>query len=178
MNWKLVITVPFALLLFLPAHSQCKVNNRLFPEGSLYYFTEAVLIYKTPERELLGTVVTDRELFFLALLPKPFPEEKIGRKFKKDLAIKFEDKVSMTLEHFDSRYLQGDTAFVIMYQIPKDSLGRFTEYDISSLSSELYDGTGIKNYNLVLHKNAIMDQLKCLMKKTAKKEDDGDFKKN
>jgi hypothetical protein len=62
--------------------------------------------------------------------------------------------------HFDSRYLNKDSSFSILYLFNNKDIPDFKQYKISSIV--LNDGTAENaTYKLVLHPDAIQKQLAC-----------------
>jgi hypothetical protein len=87
----------------ISASPQCKILNRVSPDGSMQYYMEPVNFYWTKAISLKGCIVTDKETFFLELLPLPFPEKPLGNKLKKELILKLSNGENYKLKHFDTR---------------------------------------------------------------------------
>ena len=65
------------------AYAQCEIQHRIYPDGSMLYYIEPVNFYWTESKDLKGGVVTDKENYYLALQPSPFPEKSLGNKLKR-----------------------------------------------------------------------------------------------
>lgn len=83
---------------------------------------EPVNFYWTVQKSLRGFIVTDRENYFLALMPLPFPPRPAGQKLKNDLKMRLSDGNSYSLEHFDTRYIGKDTVMQMLFLIQKADL--------------------------------------------------------
>jgi len=105
-------------------------------------------------------LATDNEHYFLEILPTPFLPKPAGSKVKKDLTVTLSNKKTYTLKHFDSRYLDKDSSFSLLYLFNSKDIPDFKQYKINSIV--LNDGTADNaTYKLVLHPDAIQKQLAC-----------------
>ena len=156
----LCFTVKFA---FSPASAQdCPVKNRVGPDGSMYYYIDPLLVYRTSEDSLFGGVVTDKENYYLSLAPFPFPQKSKEIKLsKKNLDIFFADNKRLELEYFDSRYTENDSVLLRLYFIKKNQLDDFRNHEIESVQMELIPNGSAHTYDFKLHKNAVKEQLAC-----------------
>ena len=68
-------------------HAQCDIKNRLLADGTMTYYFDPTNFYATKSKSLKINLVTDKEHFFIALQPSPFPAKKDGKKIKDDLVI-------------------------------------------------------------------------------------------
>jgi len=118
MTMKATIKKTILFLGLLPisisAFSQCEIQNRIYPDGSMFYYIEPVNFYWTESKELKGGVETDKENYFLALRPSPFPEKPAGNKLKDDLELKLSNDSIYRLGHFDTRYMEHDTVMQML----------------------------------------------------------------
>jgi hypothetical protein len=91
---------------------------------------------------------------------------KSKKKIPKDVArIVLANGESHELEFYDSRYTAEDTVFVMQFLIPDDSFDNFIAHEITTVTLNLMDNDGLREYKLKLHKDAIQEQLDCLFKK-------------
>ncbi|MEI7982442.1 MAG: hypothetical protein WCI71_12380, partial [Bacteroidota bacterium] len=77
--------------LSLHVFSQCEILYRVYPGGMMEYYMEPVNFYWTRDKSLRGCIVTDKENYYLALLPLPFPAKPAGQKLKNDLKMTLSD---------------------------------------------------------------------------------------
>jgi hypothetical protein len=146
------------------AFPQCEILNRVSPDGSMQYFMQPVNFYWTKAKSLSGCIVTDKESYFLELLPVPFPEEPAGNQLKDDLELKLSDGNSYKLEHFDTRYVQKDTVMKLLYLIDPKDLELFLAYEVIEAGINMKGDEGIRKYIFKLHKSALREQLECFLK--------------
>jgi hypothetical protein len=161
------IAIPiFSFFLFLQfiVVGQCKISQNKFPDGTMYLETEPSLMYQTSKKKLVEKLSTDKENYFVAISPTPFPPKPSGRKVKKDLIVFLSNNKTYTLKHFDSRYIDQDSSFEILYLFNTKDIPDFQLYAIKKVT--INDGTGVDaTYNLILHTDAIKKQLACFLKK-------------
>jgi len=150
--------------------AQCEINHRIYPDGSMYYFIEPVNFYWTETKDLKGGIMTDKENFFLALQPNPYPEKEVGRKLKSDLILKLSDEKEYQFEHFDTRYLEGDSIMEMLYLISKDQLKPLQEYEVIQAKLDMKREEGERTYNFKLHKAALKEQLDCFLQEEEKRK--------
>lgn len=161
------IAIPiFSIFLFLQftVVGQCEISQNKFPDGTMYLETEPSLMYQTAKKKLVEKLSTDKENYFVAISPTPFPPKPAGRKVKKDLLVFLSNNKTYTLKHFDSRYIDQDSSFEILYLFDTKDIPDFQLYAIKKVT--INDGTTADaTYNLVLHTDAIKKQLACFLKK-------------
>jgi len=150
--------------------SQCEIQHRLYPDGSMFYYIEPVNFYWTKSKDLKGGIETDKENYYLELQPSPIPAKHEGKKLKDDLELKLANDSVYRLEHFDTRYIDHDTVMQLLYLIDKKKLGDFVNYDVVSVKINLLDSTGIRNYVFKLHKSALREQISCFLKEKENKK--------
>lgn len=142
------------------AIGQCKISQVKNADGSLFLSTENSLMYQTSKKKLVERLATDNENYFLEILPTPFLPKPAGSKVKKDLTVTLSNQKTYTLKHFDSRYLDKDSSFSLLYLFNSKDIPDFKQYKINSIV--LNDGTAENaTYKLVLHPDAIQKQLAC-----------------
>ena len=160
---KLIPIVVFLFFVNSSTDAQCKIEQNKFPDGTMYLETEPSLMYQTSKKKLVEKLSTDKENYFVAISPTPFPLKPAGKKVKKDLIVFLSDK-TYTLKHFDSRYIDQDSSFEILYLFNKKDIPDFQQNTIKKIV--LNDGLGEDIvYNLVLHTDAVKKQLGCFLKK-------------
>jgi hypothetical protein len=158
------------LFLAISSFPQCEVQNFIYPDGSMFYFIEPVNFYWTKSKELKGGVVTDKENYYLALQPSPFPEKPLGNKLKEHLELKLANDSIYILKHFDTRYLNHDSTMQMLFLIDNKKLDDFLNYDVISAKINMGEKEGIRTYTFKLHKSAIREQLACFMKEGENKK--------
>jgi hypothetical protein len=165
MNYRLKYTALLLGLLTVSTHlySQCEILNRVSADGSMMYYVEPVNFYWTKTKSLTGGIVTDKENYFLELLPIPFPEEPIGNKLKEELELKLSDGNTYRLEHFDTRYIHKDTVMTILYLIDKKDLDPMTNFEVIEAKINMLGEEGVRSYMFKLHKAALKEQLNCFI---------------
>jgi len=151
------------LIISLISFSQCEILNRVAPDGSMTYYLEPVNFYWTKANSLSGGIVTDKESYFLELLPTPFPEEPAGNKLKDDLQLKLSDGKTYTLEHYDSRYIRKDTVMKLVYLIKKQDIDLLLNFEVTEARINMRGDEGIRTYVFKLHKSALKEQLNCFL---------------
>jgi hypothetical protein len=150
--------------------AQCEILNQVAPDGSMQYFMEPVNFYWTKAKSLKGCIVTDKENYFLQLLPLPFPEKPEGNKLKKNLLLKLSDGKTYELKHYDTRYVANDTVMEMLYLIDKDDMDWLLKYEVNEAKIDMMGDEGIRTYGFKLHKAALMEQLNCFLKEEKEKK--------
>lgn len=153
----------------ISSFSQCEIMNRVSADGSMHYYMEPVNFYWTKAKSLSGCIVTDKENYFLKLLPLPFPEKPAGHKLKEDLEIKLADGNIYKLEHFDTRYAENDTVMEMLYLIGKKDLETMLNNEVVEATINMEGEEGIRKYVFKLHKAALKEQLACFLKEEEEK---------
>jgi hypothetical protein len=152
------------LLSAIASFPQCNILNFIYPDGSMFYFIEPVNFYWTDSKELKGGIVTDKENYYLALQPSPFPEKPKGNKLKDELELKLANDSIYHLKHFDTRYLDHDSTMQMLYLIDKKNLDDFLNFEAISAKINMGGNEGVRTYVFKLHKSAIREQLGCFLK--------------
>ncbi|WP_163401245.1 hypothetical protein [Flavobacterium fluviatile] len=159
------ITFIIGSILFSPLlFGQCDIHNKVQPDGSMVYFFEATPFYTTKSKSLKINIVTDKENYFIALQPFPFPPKEEGKKIKDDLIIELSDNNKYKLEHFDTRYIKNDSIMQVLFMIDKKDLEAFSLFEAVSADINMKGTEFIRKYAFKLHKKAIMKQLACFLK--------------
>jgi hypothetical protein len=126
---------------------------------------EPKVFYFTKSKELKGGIITDKENYFIALQPVPFPGKHVGRELKEDLELKLSNNRVYRLKHFDTQYMEDDTVMQLLYLIDMQDLNDFLGYEAIEAKIDMKGTEGIRTYVFKLHKNAIQEQLNCFLKK-------------
>jgi hypothetical protein len=168
-NMKTKIFLSLYLLAGLAIHyqasGQCEIKNRIYPDGSMMFYMEPVNFYWTEAKSLKGGIVTDKESFYLALRPIPFPDKPEGKKLKSDLVLSLSDGKEYQLQHFDTRYLEGDSIMEILFLIGEDALDKVRMFEVINAKIDMKGEEGIRTYVFKLHKSALREELECFSKK-------------
>lgn len=143
---------------------QCDIQNRVAPDGSMQFFIEPVNFYWTKTKSLTGGIVTDKENYFLELLPVPFPQKPEGNKLKENLVLKLSDGNTYELKHFDTRYVRNDSIMKMLYLINKKDLDLLLNFEVTEARIDMMGNEGIRTYVFKLHKAALKEQLACFLK--------------
>ena len=162
------------LLLFLavslPSFSQCDITHRISPDGTMHYYMEPAVFYFTKNKELKGGIITDKENYFIALQPVPFPVKPEGRKLKEDLEIKLSNNQVYKLKHYDTQYMDNDSTMQLLYLIDMKEVEDFLNFEVTEAKIDMKGTEGIRTYVFKLHKKAIQEQLGCFLKKEEDKK--------
>jgi hypothetical protein len=152
------------------AFSQCEIKYRVYPDGMMQYYMEPVNFYWTQQKSLRGCIVTDKENYFLALMPLPFPPKPAGHKLKNDLKMTLSDGKSYSLTHFDTRYIDKDTVMQMLFLIKKEDLNTLLNQQVVDVTLDMMGTEGLRTYTFKLHKTALKEQLDCFLKKKEEKK--------
>ena len=166
---KKALLVTGLISLSLGASSQCEIKHRIYPDGSMLYYIEPVNFYWTETKDLKGGIMTDKETYFLALQPDPYPEKSLGKKLKSDLVLKLSDEKEYQFGHFDTRYLEGDSIMEMLFIIEKEEMQPLQDFEVIQAKIDMMGEEGIRTYTFKLHKAALKEQLDCFLKE----EEDG-----
>ena len=161
---KIALILGF-LTFSIPVFSQCEIKYRVYRDGMMQYYMEPVNFYWTQQKSLRGCIVTDKENYFLALMPLPFPPKPEGHKLKKDLRMTMSDGKSYSLEHFDTRYIDKDTVMQMLFLIKKDDLNNLLNLQVVDVTIDMMGTEGMRTYTFKLHKSALKEQLDCFLKR-------------
>lgn len=145
--------------------AQCEILNKVQADGSMLYFIEASIFYTTKSKSLKIGIVTDKENYFIALQPSPFPSKDGGKLIKDDLVVELSDTNKYKLKHYDTRYIKHDSVMQVLYLVDKKDLGAFSGFEAVSADINMRGTEFVRNYAFKLHKKAIMEQLSCFLKK-------------
>jgi hypothetical protein len=149
---------------------QCQIFNRVSPDGSMQYYMEPVNFYWTKSKSLKGCIVTDKENYFLELLPLPFPEKPAGNKLKNNLILKVSDGNKYELKHYDTRFTENDTVMEMLYLIDKKDMDALLNFEVIEAKIDMMGEEGIRAYAFKLHKSALKEQLGCFLKEEDQKK--------
>ncbi|SFD75082.1 hypothetical protein [Flavobacterium phragmitis] len=162
---KINLLVLFLIFIFnYDVAAQCEIKNRVQADGSMLYYFEPEVFYSTKSKSLKINIVTDKEHYFVALQPTPFPDKKTGKKIKDDLIIQLSDNKMYKLAHYDTQYRRNDSIMQVLYLIDDKDIKAFSNYEAVTAEINMAGTEFVRKYNFKLHKNAIREQLICFLK--------------
>lgn len=162
-NQLLLLAILFLTITNISA--QCKISQNKYPDGSMYLETENSLMFQTSKKKIIEKLTTDEENYFISISPSPFLPKPEGNKLKKDLIVYLSNGKTYQLAHYDSRYIDKDSSFMMLFLFAKKDIPDFQQYDIKKFT--LNDGTAEDaTYTLVLHPDAVKKQFACFIKKS------------
>lgn len=162
---KMKVLILFLCFVFTTTgFAQCEIKNKVQADGSMLYYFEPEAFYTTKSKSLKINIVTDKENYFVALQPTPFPDKKEGKKIKDDLIIHLADKKIYKLAHYDTQYRLNDSIMQVLYLINNKDLEAFSNYEAISAEINMKGTEFLRSYKFKLHKNAIAEQLRCFKK--------------
>jgi len=163
------LTIVFLLfLLASEVFAQCDVKNKVLADGTMVYYFEPSDFYVTKSKSLKINIVTDKEHYFVALQPLPFPRKNDGKKIKDDLIIHLANKKEYKLTHYDTQYRQNDSIMQVLYLIDDKDLDDFSKFEALVAKINMQGTEFVRDYTFKLHKDAILKQLTCFLKKEDK----------
>nr|WP_199000845.1 hypothetical protein [Flavobacterium sp. ASV13] len=166
---KVDLVIIFFLVFATPrVFSQCDIKNRVLADGTMMYYFAPANFYKTKSKSLKINIVTDKEHFFVALQPTPFPDKKEGKRIKDDLVIQLANNKKYKLTHYDTQYRHNDSVMQVLYLIDQKDVEDFSKFEAVIAEINMEGTEFIRNYDFKLHKDAIVEQLRCFLKKDDK----------
>ncbi|MFH7017908.1 hypothetical protein [Flavobacterium sp. FlaQc-47] len=159
----LIVVLSFAFISKIEA--QCEVKNGVQADGTMMYYFEPADFYITKSKSLKINIVTDKEHYFVALQPSPFPSKKEGKKINDDLIIHLSNKQEYKLTHYDTQYRNNDSIMQVLYLMDQKDIDAFSKFEAVVAEINMKGTEFVRDYNFKLHKDAIMEQLKCFLKK-------------
>lgn len=163
------LTIVFLLVLLASeVFAQCDVKNKVLADGTMVYYFEPSDFYVTKSKSLKINIVTDKEHYFVALQPLPFPPKNDGKKIKDDLIIHLANKKEYKLTHYDTQYRQNDSIMQVLYLIDDKDLDDFSKFEALVAKINMQGTEFVRDYTFKLHKDAIVKQLTCFLKKEDK----------
>jgi len=163
------LTIVFLLVLLASeVFAQCDVKNKVLADGTMLYYFEPSDFYVTKSKSLKINIVTDKEHYFVALQPLPFPPKNDGKKIKDDLIIHLANKKEYKLTHYDTQYRQNDSIMQVLYLIDDKDLDDFSKFEALVAKINMQGTEFVRDYTFKLHKDAIVKQLTCFLKKEDK----------
>lgn len=143
--------------------AQCQIKNRVLADGTMTYYFDPADFYVTKSKSLKINIVTDKEHYFVALQPFPFPSKKEGKKIKDDLVIHLANKKEYKLTHYDTQYRHNDSVMQVLYLIDEKDIDAFSKYEAVLVEINMQGTEFVRNYTFKLHKDAIVKQLACFV---------------
>lgn len=160
---KLFLTI--LVLTSIESFAQCDVKNKVLADGSMVYYFDPAVFYTTKSKSLKINIVTDKENYFVALQPTPFPEKKTGKNITDDLIIRLANNEEYKLTHYDTQYIQNDSIMQVLYLIDNKDIDAFSKFEAVVASINMKGTEFVRDYNFKLHKDEILKQLACFLKK-------------
>lgn len=157
-----------SVIISVESFAQCDIKNRILADGSMVYYFDPAVFYTTKSKSLKINIVTDKENYFVALQPIPFPEKKVGKKITDDLTIRLANNQEYKLTHYDTQYIQNDSIMQVLYMIDNKDIDAFSKFEAIVATINMKGTEFIRDYNFKLHKDEIMKQLACFLKKEEK----------
>jgi hypothetical protein len=168
---KISFLVVILLVISSKMVAQCDIKNKLLADGTMVYYFDPAVFYTTKSKSLKINIVTDKEHYFIALQPIPFPDKKEGKKIKDDLIVRLADHKSYKLTHYDTQYMRNDSIMQVLYLMDEKDIDAFSKFEAIVAEINMEGTEFIRDYNFKLHKNAIVDQLNCFLKKEEESKD-------
>ncbi len=78
------------------------------------------------------------------------------------------DKNAYKLTHYDTQYIQNDSVMQVLYLIDSKDLEAFSKFEALVATINMKGTEFIRDYNFKLHKDEIVKQLACFLKKEDK----------
>ncbi|WP_163407842.1 hypothetical protein [Flavobacterium ajazii] len=163
-----LITVFLSVIISSKNFAQCDIKNRVLADGTMEFYFEPAVFYTTKSKSLKINIVTDKENYFIALQPTPFPSKKEGKKIKDDLIIELADTKKYKLTHYDTQYKNNDSIMQVLYLIDSNDIKAFLNFEAITAEINMQGTEFVRSYNFKLHKQAIMRQLACVFKEEDK----------
>ena len=149
--------------------AQCDIKNKILADGTMVYYFDPAVFYTTKSKSLKINIVTDKEHYFIALQPTPFPSKKEGKKINDDLIIHLADKKEYKLSHYDTQYIRNDSIMQVLYLMDDKDVEAFSQFEAVVAKINMKGTEFMRDYNFKLHKDAIIEQLNCFLKKEEEK---------
>lgn len=145
--------------------AQCEVKNRILPDGTLIFYFDPADFYISKSKSLKINIETDKEHFFIALQPSPFPSKGEGKKIKGDLIIHLANKKEYRLSHYDTQYRHHDSIMQVLYLMDDKDIEAFSKFEAVVAEINMKGTEFVRDYNFKLHKDAILQQLSCFLER-------------
>ncbi|TDO77369.1 hypothetical protein EV143_104133 [Flavobacterium chryseum] len=161
---KINLTIALFFMVSVQLLAQCEVKNRILPDGTLMYYFDPADFYISKSKSLKINIESDKEHFFIALRPFPFPFKDEGKKIKDDLIILLADHKEYKLSHYDTQYRHNDSVMQVLYLMNDKDVEAFSKFEAVKAKINMKGTEFVRDYNFKLHKDAIMQQLNCFLK--------------
>ena len=166
---KISFLVIILLVISSKILAQCDVKNKLLADGTMVYYFDPAVFYTTKLKSLKINIVTDKEHYFIALQPTPFPSKKEGKKINDDLIVHLADQKSYKLSHYDTQYMRNDSIMQVLYLMDDKDVEAFSKFEAVVAEINMKGTEFVRDYKFKLHKDAIIEQLNCFLKKEEEK---------
>jgi hypothetical protein len=152
--------------------AQCEIKSKLLADGTIMHYFDPMVFYSAKSKSLKINILTDKEHYFIALQPMPFPSKKEGKKINDDLIIHLADQKLYKLSHYDTQYMHNDSIMQVLYLIDAKDVEAFSKFEALVAEINMKGTEFVRNYNFKLHKNAIIEQLNCFLKREEEKREE------
>lgn len=168
MRYIVLSVIVLLMMVDSKLQAQCEFKNRVLADGTMMYYFDPADFYVTKTKSLKINIVTDREHYFVALQPSPFPPKKEGKKIKEDLVIHLSNQKEYKLTHYDTQYRHNDSIMQVLYLIDQKDMDAFSKFEATLAEINMEGTEFVRNYDFKLHKDAILKQLNCFLRKEEK----------
>jgi hypothetical protein len=158
----LFLTGLFILISF-GINAQCKISQEITPTGIYNTLTEHELIYFNNKYTITAQVLFDGDDYFAVFIMKPFFSEKgkLGA-----IHIVLESKDTLELQFYDANKKSKDSTLNLFYKIEPSQFTLLKQYNINEIYTVFNEVK--REFILKLHKDAIKNQLNCLLNQSKK----------
>ena len=145
-------------LISMGIKAQCKISQEISPTGIYHTITENEVIYFNNKYTVTAQVVFDGDDYFAVFIMKPFFSEKgkLGA-----IYMVLENKDTLELTFFDANKKSKDSSLSLYYKIEPSQFNQLNQHDIHEIYT--YFNNEKREFILKLHRDAIKNQLICLL---------------
>jgi hypothetical protein len=156
-------TINLVILLFMLVASyvvkaQCNVQTEMNANGTISKTTDQALIYSNETYSMFSQMKYDGIDYYFVWVVKPVEKKKVE---SESMVIELDNDSAVLLEFYDSFKTSRDSSMNILYKISNPNVEQLCAHAIKQIN--VNTGMGPKNFILVLHKDQVRDQLKCLI---------------
>lgn len=145
-------------LISMGIKAQCKISQEISPTGIYHTITENEVIYFNNKYTVTAQVVFDGDDYFAVFMMKPFISEKgkLGA-----IYMVLENKDTLVLKFFDANTKSKDSSLSLYYKIEPSQFNQLNQHNINEIYT--YFNNEKREFILKLHRDAIKNQLICLL---------------
>ena len=81
------------------------------------------------------------------------------------MVIHLSNKKQYKLTHYDTQYRHNDSIMQVLYLIDQKDIEDFSKFEAIVAEINMQGTEFVRDYTFKLHKDAIMEQLKCVLEK-------------